>query len=351
MLSSVEREVGNNGQSRELLYDFIRIVASLAVIVIHTSASYCLTADKSFYWFFAVASNALSRFAVPMFFMISGMFLLKKQEPLDVFFEKRFSAVLIPFLSWCVLYAVFRHVVYGEDLILLLLKSLPSNMFFHLWFVYAILGLYLICPVLRSVYAEKKLNRQEIIYFFTIVFILQAYYQVYFYPEHNRIMVLCMPLVYFLAGHYIGSISKQPGYKKYFLLLIAFLALLYMILGVICSEDPITYYYALISFQTLPSYVFATSLFLFLYFTRESINSWLKKYERLIVKLSSLTFGVYLSHVLVIEILKICWLKNNLGLFHGATVTFVALTALTMILSFTLCYLLSLIPIVKKYFL
>ncbi len=103
MLCSVGRErLENNSQPRELLYDFIRIIASLAVIVIHTSASYCLTADKSFYWFFAVASNALSRFAVPMFFMISGMFLLKKQEPLDVFFEKRFTAVLIPFLSWCV---------------------------------------------------------------------------------------------------------------------------------------------------------------------------------------------------------------------------------------------------------
>lgn len=320
----------------------------MAVIVIHTSNLYCKVVDKSFYWYFAVTLNALSRFAVPMFFMISGMFLLKKKESLRDFFKKRFAVVFVPFFCWTCVYICFQYRVAGTDLWLLIYKTLSQGVFYHFWFVYALLGLYLLCPVLKCLFAGVKLNNKDAFYLFLVVFAIFAHYQIYFYPNSNRIFILNAPFVYFVAGYYVNFLSNLSSKLKYLLIPIAIIAFGCMLHFAIENEYK---FYQPLQPKTPMCFAFTVSIFLLLYMEREKINSWLKKCEQLIVKLSSLTFGVYLCHAIIIEILKICWLKNNLGLFHGATVTFVALTALTMILSFALCYLLSLIPIVKKYFL
>ena len=52
--------------------------------------------------------NSLFRSCVPLFVMISGVFLFPVKDE-GAFFRKRFSRVLVPFVVWCVIYAFYLY--------------------------------------------------------------------------------------------------------------------------------------------------------------------------------------------------------------------------------------------------
>ena len=52
--------------------------------------------------------NSLFRSCVPLFVMISGVFLFPVRDE-GAFFRKRFSRVLVPFVVWCVIYAFYLY--------------------------------------------------------------------------------------------------------------------------------------------------------------------------------------------------------------------------------------------------
>src|ERR1700748_2984293 len=94
----------------------LRLIALFAVIVLHTAAvplgqyghiplNTWLTAD--FY-------NALVRFAVPVFVMITGALLLHRQYELGDFLKKRLGRVLVPFLFWSLVYIGYSW--YNEEI-------------------------------------------------------------------------------------------------------------------------------------------------------------------------------------------------------------------------------------------
>ncbi|MBK9210985.1 MAG: acyltransferase family protein [Anaerolineales bacterium] len=55
----------------------------------------------------------ISRAAVPLFFMVSGFLLLKKEEPYSVFFRKRAVKVAVPFFIWSVIYLLWKREGFG----------------------------------------------------------------------------------------------------------------------------------------------------------------------------------------------------------------------------------------------
>ena len=68
-------------------------------------------------------------------------------------FKNRFSRVAIPFILWCVLYAIYQYYMGTTDLhgAFVNILKIPVNYgveIGHLWFVYMLLGLYLFAPIL-----------------------------------------------------------------------------------------------------------------------------------------------------------------------------------------------------------
>jgi surface polysaccharide O-acyltransferase-like enzyme len=106
--------------------------------------------------------NSLFRSCVPLFVMISGVFLFPVRNE-GAFFRKRFSRVLVPFLVWCVIYAFYPYWQGTTTLqgALLGILKIPVNFgtdVGHLWFVYMLLGIYLVAPVL-SPWVESASRR------------------------------------------------------------------------------------------------------------------------------------------------------------------------------------------------
>lgn len=99
---------------RNLSFDFIRCVAIVFVICIHSMALIDGMVNLSI--FPRLVKTVLDTFiysGVPLFIMLSGSLLLTKEESLSVFFIKRIRRILLPFFLWSMLVYAILYVQEG----------------------------------------------------------------------------------------------------------------------------------------------------------------------------------------------------------------------------------------------
>ena len=135
--------------------DLLRVVATFGVILVHVSHPFLVAfAPESLEgWWVANIYNSMLRSCVPIFFMVSGYLLLQKDESIGKFFSKRFNKVLVPFVFWSLFYLWWKVYVdhWSDDFFIEFKQLLNTPAFYHLWFLYSLVGLYLIVPILRKV--------------------------------------------------------------------------------------------------------------------------------------------------------------------------------------------------------
>src|SRR6267154_32982 len=87
----------------------LRLIALVAVIVLHTAAIPLEQYGKIPLndWLTADLYNALVRFAVPVFVMITGALLLHREYELGDFLKKRLGRIFTPFLFWSLVYIAY----------------------------------------------------------------------------------------------------------------------------------------------------------------------------------------------------------------------------------------------------
>lgn len=70
---------------REVRYDLLRIVACFAIVLLHVSGGYWSVVDiNSSDFTIMTVYNSLTRFGVPVFFMLSGLFLLNPRKKMTL---------------------------------------------------------------------------------------------------------------------------------------------------------------------------------------------------------------------------------------------------------------------------
>lgn len=139
--------------ARWFYLDVARIAAILAVVAIHNwSLLHVLTVGTGRWWAVDIILNA-SRWAVPVFVMISGGLLLgpRPGEKPSTFFRRRLLRVGVPAVFWITAYFLFRAAYLEENLTpsIILTDLALAQPFTQLYFLYVIVGLYLVTPVLR----------------------------------------------------------------------------------------------------------------------------------------------------------------------------------------------------------
>ena len=91
--------------SRIVKYDILRVAASFSIVLLHVSASYWSVVDISGGEFVVMTVyNSLTRFAVPVFFMLSGLFLVDPWRE-RVGTGKRVLKLIALFYVWSAFYA------------------------------------------------------------------------------------------------------------------------------------------------------------------------------------------------------------------------------------------------------
>ena len=133
--------------ARSIWIDNARAVACVMVIALHAAAPFLYQIDSisSSEWMFANIIDSFSRACVPIFFMISGYFFLANAAPT----KKHFIRIASALVFYSVVALAYRWAI-GHDLGLKnLIMIAVSPAFYHLWFFYAIITVYLLMSVVR----------------------------------------------------------------------------------------------------------------------------------------------------------------------------------------------------------
>lgn len=127
--------------------DNLRGIACLMVVMIHTTAWYVTNAASvsTVDWGVANLLNSASRVSVPLFFMISGYLFFGERSAQPRHFL-RIGLCLLFYSTLAFLYIVLFTSINGE---LALRNLLQKPVFYHLWFFFAIIVIYLVSPLIQ----------------------------------------------------------------------------------------------------------------------------------------------------------------------------------------------------------
>lgn len=241
--------------TRNTYIDLLRIVATFGVIMLHTSASkWYDTPVNSFNWQIMNMYDSLVRWNVPIFIMISGVFHLRPNKS-DVNFKdelgtiyKKVFRIVCAIIFWGVLYNSLnlagKYFIKNEPITLYKIIRIPGLLilgpaYYHLWFLYMLIGLYLLTPVFRCFMNNCK--RQHIEYVLFLFFIVGTCF-----PFMNGILnnfsvfngkSIYFPVAeltgyigYYIAGYYFSNYELRKNVKASIYIL-AVLSLLFTIIG------------------------------------------------------------------------------------------------------------------------
>ena len=146
--------------TRDIRYDVIRSIAMICVIMIHSVGEFdnAMSNGEINGILVHIESSFLKiiYIGVPLFVMLSGALLLGRSEPIVVFLKRRLRRVLIPFALWStIVYAILYWQGGGrspvEFIKVLVIRTLGNDYYGIFWYVYLIIGIYLLVPALRLV--------------------------------------------------------------------------------------------------------------------------------------------------------------------------------------------------------
>ncbi|MFA4846310.1 MAG: acyltransferase, partial [Patescibacteria group bacterium] len=220
-----------------------------------------------------------------------------KTESLADFYKKRFSRILVPILVWSLFYIVwgyFHEDVKQDFTFSYVIEKLASGKpYYHLWFMYMLMGLYFFTPVFRAIVARLKTS--ELVFFIALTFgieAIQAYYEAMYVGESNLFLTWFLTYVPFYFTGYLVRYTELPlSTGKLALVVLAFGVLepTLACLGALYLPDQAGYFYKNLNLMNI---LFSVSLmFLFRRMTRPLLG------EKITPVLAPLTFGIYLMHM------------------------------------------------------
>ena len=306
----LRRQIWIESKPQSIPVDLIRVVAIVLVIMLHAAIEPHpivteITQAEVWRWWTVNIYNSLARPCVPLFIMLSGSLLLSpsKVEPLGTFFKKRLSRVALPFVFWGVAYFVWRFLVNDEAFAYSsIVQGINTGPYYHFWFLYMLVGLYLITPILRVLVAnsERKLLKYFlIVWFFGTAIVPILSLQSSFSIDSN-LFVIVGYVGYFLLGEYLKTVKLQTSHLHVFLFIgwISTMAGTYFITAAIGGLSSYFFY------DYLSVNVILASIALFMLLRRVP-SSWPEKFSNrgkwLIHEIGKNTLPIYLLHVMVLE--------------------------------------------------
>lgn len=343
-------------KKRILYFDILRICAALMVVMIHISGVYANEVSDKTGFIFGNILDSLSRIAVPIFVMISGAFMLDESKQISYkdFLKKYVLNLAIITVSWSVLFAVITKIVLpfvkSEPISLAGIFDTALNGGYHMWYLYMIIGLYIITPVLKLF--VKKENKNYV--FYLMVAIIALGFVGNTISLYNNAYIISVArffnqfklnglgyIAYYLLGWYLANfdIGKKKRMLIYYL---GALGCLYTILAthvLSTKHNTLVAAYENVSLNVLFSSVAFFILIKQLFKDKNDL-----KIQKPVVLLSKLTFGSYLIHTLVLAF------AINIvpeSIFSLARILIIWL--LTSVISFVISFVASKIPFIKYF--
>lgn len=205
---------------RKEYIDLLKILSAYCVVLLHSTA-YALYDVNGVCFKQFVFLNSLTRFAVPLFFMCSGAVILRSDLNINRLF-KRFSRILLPLIFWSVFYELYLiYCGIPKDILVILSDILHDRVMYHMWFLYSLLGIYLLIPFLHKMVTIMSSEDWKWFWLLSLIVIsaktIYAYFDSYFPVSFITVPTF---IIYVCAGYYLSNfkvirmrgIFKMGGY-------------------------------------------------------------------------------------------------------------------------------------------
>ena len=340
-------------------FDILKCIAIIMVLFIHIVASelYGYGKISGNRWMMANVIDSLSRICVPIFVMVSGFFLLRKDEDVKIFFKKRFVKIIPKFFIYSVVFFIFviifkdvkndelfsvffRKSTYKTIISIFFQKESYHNFFssffqgkvyYHLWYIYMILSLYLITPFLRKVMV--KIERKSINYlvFIWIIFmVLVPFLNVIFKKNIKVYSPVGQYFGYFLIGYLLTekplNMKKWQKYTIFLITVVLTVFLTYIFTKL--SGKFFDYFY---DYHSISVFISAVLLYDFFVNIFDGEKVFLKV-KSIVKSISAKTYDIYLIHPIFLFFCERI-LKSRMNYFLYIITAFVIVFALSFFAS------------------
>lgn len=299
---------------RKIHLDILRILACFFVIVNHFDFGFFnytdLPAGSISYWV-SLFISVFCKFSVPLFFMISGALLLRKEESIKDLYENRVFKMVTSLFMASFIYFVFEKYIIKSDIAFS--KIYTNEMLYHLWYIYAYIAYLMLLPFLRII--AKRLNESLFQYmlsiFIFIVAIIPTLELLFFNNAYHvnysltytplAINIFVMPLVGYYVEH-ILDVKKYRNTKRMVLLLCVNFSCI--LLSMYCSYvDPAcrqgvsqTYINCFSAINAMTIYIYVKT-----YYANIDTPSYAEK----ALRYSVCTFGIYVLHMIPMRLILV----------------------------------------------
>ena len=352
-------------KKRVIWIELLRVMACIGVIGIHAGSQHFrdMPLDSSV-WAVSNFYHGINRFAVASFIMISGCLYLdsKRTWNLRRLWKRNILPIAAAYIFWQMFYAVYRIITNGtlakgSKAALVKFMVYISKSYFHLWYLPMLIGLLIITPMLWEIVnsARGKQWEEYMIVLFLVFQILPYTINYFPLPWKDHIMDILQTVQpemvtgyigYFILGHYLShyEVSKKLEYLVYVLgviLILAAIGLCYI--SSQKSGKPIQSFY---ENYTLAGFFWGSSFFLF-FKNHVSKIKWNEKQEKRICYLGSCTFGIYLIHALIRDILHRIGIDSMV--ISNTAIAIPVLITMIFVLSLAAVMIIKKIPRVSKW--
>lgn len=347
-------------KNRVIYLDYLRLIAMIAVVFIHTGVQKLFSVQVGIFdWHMFNLYTSGVRFAVPIFVMISGALMLNPQR--NVTSKKLFSKILnllVVLWIWSLFYAVFDPQEEGRIIEKLELMFLGH---FHMWYLYMLVGLYLILPILRAFIENKKIVKYFLILSLIFSFILP---DIIYICKQTQMSVLCIfadisqrilddidftfaigYVFYFVLGYYLSKVelNKKIRLLIYILGIVGFVATFLLTYFVSVSEGRTTD----IFYSNFSVFVMLEAVAVFVFAKYELVKIKLNNTVSILIdKIVACSLGVYLVHMFVLDMLDKLFGLNVMS--FNAVISVPLLSILVLLISLVIIAIMKIIPIIKK---
>ena len=300
-------------ETSDLFYiTVLNVLSALAVVSMHMNGCFWQF-SREHWWFTANIIESVFYFAVPVFFMMTGVTLLDYTKRCDtkMFFIRRLKKTVIPFIFWSLAALLFRiyffkNISWDVVTISYIVDGVLNTKFNNLyWFFPPLFGLYLSIPLFASLEECKKIAILK--YLAVSCFLLNCLipFLLTVLKIKTRFPIVIVVgsgyLLYLILGYLFNNLDFSKRTKR-LIYLLAFLGLLLHICGTyFLSMEAGKIIRTYKGYNNVPCILYSLGIFLFVKENAHRLNT--ESIRGGLNRLKDYTFAIYLLHWFVMSTL------------------------------------------------
>ena len=322
--------------------ELIRVISFIFVIGDHAANYYCRGFKRisGLEYAFSMTANVFVRICVPCFFMISGVLLLGRLDPVKKSLKKAWR-FLIPLLFWTLVYSLFNRYAVTKQPIVPLNKLWTEPAEAHLWYMYALIPITLAIPFMQVIINNMKKEHEIALLIIGAIAVLCLFFFKDTYAEIPWFGTRGHCVYYFYLGYFINKYKDDIPLKNWHLATIFIVvSLANAAIGIVHSREIQDFWQTSISYKN-PLIVITSAVF-FLFMLRLG-NGDIKlsdKVRKWVDTVCDCSFGIYLSHIMFLNLYMEFVRQRDLSAFIAIPMLMIVITSI----AFAFTYVVRKIP-------